>query len=513
MNNNYLSEPLNSLSITFYSFHLRNNINYGEKPVSDADKLWQQLTYLGHTLNIPELKTLASELICYENNQYKPELENRVNKEYSSLLHHQAEGLDFSISVANGIKINGFIIPFLLHDTYATDLTLTSENPLNPDQLQAMNLFSDLQPSLGQSLLVYAQPNLSLDDYNTLANTCANQIFDKSHNLEESKVKSSLLKCPIFVYENGENDPSKHCHIIIWFNPNSTIPEQIDQVNEYLLYLLLSRHKILYAYHQSRICVANLKKEHTEIEQKINKFSQIAQSNNRLKQFKMLLIQLPQKSLQYSQLLRELSDHYNTIQVNEKNYRKFITKIETLPNSDSNFLQAFLDQVNDKFKPQIEADISFLSPANKLFEELINNIRGIVAIDQIQSDRKFKIILQKRDEEFEKKLQEQNQKWLEQLREQDEKNADRDKKNQSLIAFFGTAFAVSGVSAGAISQPGKTLIETLSLNNPVLLKKNNLLTFIFFNSFDIVFHIIVGILVAIPVFYWFKTKNKDNKKK
>lgn len=267
------------------------------------------------------------------------------------------------------------------------------------------------------------------------------------------------------------------------FNPNSNIPEEINQANEDLLYVLWSRHKILYAYHQSRISVANIQKHHTEIEQQINKFSEIAASNDRLQKFKELLIKLPQKSLEYSQLLRELSDHTNTIKANEINYLSEIEKVERLPNSDAKILRPFSKKIN-QFKQQIETDLSFLSPTKKIFEELLNNIRGIVAIDQIESDSNFE----------------------KQLREQDEKNAERDKKNERLIAFFCTALTVSGISAGAISEPTKTLVQNLSINLPLFIQNNGLLNFMLSGFFDIGFHIFVGIIVAIPVFYWVKHK-------
>ena len=135
----------------------------------------------------------------------------------------------------------------------------------------------------------------------------------------------------------------------------------------------------------------------------------------------------------------------------------------------------------------------------------------IVAIDQIESDRlfqkqlrkreeKFEIALQTRNEEFDKILQQQNQQWLQELREQDEKSAERDKETERWIAFFGTALAVSGVSAGVITEPGKTIVKTLSLNPPSFCEISELAKFSCTSSFDVFFHLIVGIIPATLIF-------------
>ncbi len=498
MSQNSLSQQLNNLSLTFYSFQIRNSINEGETTVPEANQLWEQLTKLGHILNIPQLKTLKSQLICYQNNQYQPQLEDRQTQEYFSLLHHQAEGLDFTIPALKALKINCFLCPYRLHDTYAIDITLSPENPLQPSQLKALNLSSHLQPALGQSLLLYAEPKVPLGDYPPLANTCINKLFSQNNSLG-LKAKSKILNCPIFAYDNEETDPTKQCHIILWFNPHLSPPEQIDQANEYLLYLLWSRHKILYAYHQSRYCNDQAKQLYSDIEQEINKFRKIAQleQQERLEEFKELLIQLPEQSVNYKHYLRDLEDHKNTIQANLKNSYKFIEKLEKLPDCDLRFLQQFLDFAVDKLQTQIETDLSFLRSGEQLFQEVINNIRGIVAIDQIESDRSFQLKLQNREQQFQQALQQQKQQWTKQLRQQDEKSQRREKTLELWIAFFGTGLAVSGISAGVISEPGQKIITNLSLNPPSFCISNELVKFFCSNSFDILFHLMVGIVFAI----------------
>ena len=523
MSQNSPTLELGNPSLTLYAFHLRNSISHGfQNPVPKASQIWEQLTNLGQTLNIPQLQTLTSQLICYENDQYHPEAEDRQGTEYFNLLKNQAESLDFQLLSQPELEITGFLSPFRYHDTYFIDLTLSSKNNINSTHLRNFNpqyqlLPPHLQTSLGQTLFFYAELTTSPDNYSNLADTCVQHLLPQTTSVELVD-EGRLLDCPIFVYDNGETDPHQQLHLIIWFNPNSNVLEQIDedtekQLYEFLHYLLWSRHKILYAYHQSRWCYDKAKPHYTKIEQEIKKFSDRVQSDQRLQEFKDLLRKLPTISLEYSQLLREIEDHQTTIQTNIQNYNNLIAKLEQLPNCDLSFLQQFLDRTKNKFKPQIEADLSFLSPAQPLFQELLNNIRSIVAIDQIENDRNFQSALQnsqqqfeknlqlqiqQQDQQFQKNLQLQDQQFQERLREQDGKSEERAKTIEGWIAFFGTGLAVSGVSAGVISNPGETIFKTLSINPPSFCKSNELVQFLCPNSFDVVFHLIVGIIFAIP---------------
>jgi hypothetical protein len=519
MNQNYSTTALNNLSFTFYGFHLRNSLNQGETPVPEATQLWEQLTKLGQSLNIPELQTLTSELICYQDNQYYPAAENRKNEKYFSLLNNKKKYLEFQIPNSIGLIIKALLTPYRVHDTYAVDFTLTIENLPALEILSNLNFnfFSDLKPSLGKTLLLYAEPSASLTNYHSLSNTCINQLFVRVNNLELI-AEGKLLDCPVYAYDNGEIDPSKHYHILICFNHNPPVSEQIDQATEYLLYLLWNRHKILYAYHQSRICVDNGRKKYIEIEQNIHNFSHISQSPERLQNFKILLTQLPQKSLEYSQLIRELQDHKNTIKISEKNYNNLLNKLKNLPDSNLNFVLPFLLKINNKFQAQLEAELCFLTLASQLFQELLNNIRGIVAIDQIENDRKFQEYLQKQEQQFEReirqqeqdfqqtlqqkteqfqtKLQEKEQQRLEQIRQQEEKSQEQEKKLEWFITLFGTGLAVSSISSAIAADLGIKIVQYLSIKLPSWWTTNELAKSSYSALVNLFFHIGVGVIFA-----------------
>ena len=99
---------------------------------------------------------------------------------------------------------------------------------------------------------------------------------------------------------------------------------------------------------------------YTYLEKKTKNFSKIAKAEDRLPNFKELLTELPQKSLAYSSLLRDLEDHKNTISTNVLNYETSLDKLHQLPNSEITFLKTFLDRAQKKFYSQIQVDQNFL---------------------------------------------------------------------------------------------------------------------------------------------------------
>ncbi|MUG97580.1 hypothetical protein F7734_36775 [Scytonema sp. UIC 10036] len=74
-------------------------------------------------------------------------------------------------------------------------------------------------------------------------------------------------------------------------------------------------------------------------------------------------------------------------------------------------------------------DLGYLTPAKQLFEEMIATIRGIVEIEQAESDRVQQTAAEKRQE-----------------------------RSELLISVVSTGLAVSGVSSQVASEPVKNII-------------------------------------------------------
>lgn len=175
---------LRSPSITLYAFHLRNSINQGEEPtVVEAPHLWEQLVDLGNKLHIAELQNLRQKLICYQDDKYFTQAEDNLGVEYSNLLRNQEQSLNFRlIPQSGGLELQGLLCPFRLHDSYAIDLTLHSQDTFSIPQLSNLNsenllLPPQIQAYFGKTLLLFGQPIEPQDNYQDLADACVKQIL------------------------------------------------------------------------------------------------------------------------------------------------------------------------------------------------------------------------------------------------------------------------------------------------------------------------------------------------
>lgn len=537
------TQKLHNPSLTLYGYHLRHTISQGiEETLPEASSVWEQLSDIGQVFQIQQLHNIKQQLVCFQNDNYQPAAEDRLGAgNYFNLLRGGLEEITFQLSRnISGANILGSVTPFRVNDTYALDLTLRVENSLEISQLDQLNLKSHLssssvtfEPSLGQTLLFYAETTISEQYYGELAQNCVSQLTSSNSDLELVG-SGKILGCSVFVYDNWEVKPSKQKHILLCFNPHSTAPEKLERASKDLLFLMCSHHKILYAYDQSRSCQRKSKPLYTYLEDRTNKFSETAQSDDRLPIFKQLLTKLPQKSLEYAKLLRDLEDHKNTIRTNILNYKKLINQLQQLPESDLAFLQPFLAHTQNKFYRQIQVDQSFLIPGKEMFQELISNIRGIVTIDQVESDRQFQIELQARDEQFQQTLnrqerqlqqtlQEQQKQFQTQLQDrsqefqstleqqriqrdddlsqQQDNEERREKKIESWIAFFGTGLAVSGISSGVVTEPTKTILTNISRTLPPICHNNDLICYFCYSTIDILFHVLVGLVFAFPIVF------------
>jgi len=371
---------LRSPSLTLYAFHLRNSINQGLEPtVPEAPWLWEQLVDLGNKLDIRELQNLPQQLISYQNKEYFPEAEDNPVSEYRTLLPNQQASLDFQIiAQPDGFPLQGLLCPYRLHDTYAIDLTIYSEQSLSLAQLKYLNpqyllLPWHMQASLGQTLLLFAQPLESQDNYQALADACVDQLLPETDKAELINT-GFLLGNPIFEYENQHKEPSKQLHILVWLKCQSMNPEDMDKASELLLYLLWCRHKIQYVYHQSRWCGRQLKQLYNRIEQHRNSFSQISQSPERQRHFQQFLTELRDIDIKYAGYLADLDSHENTIAINEQNYRAKLEKLGALPETELSAWQQFLDYVRNKLQRQIQADRRFLAPGR----DRLQHLKGII---------------------------------------------------------------------------------------------------------------------------------------
>ncbi len=212
--------------------------------------------------------------------------------------------------------------------------------------------------------------------------------------------QGKLLGSPIYEYNNDADSPQEQCHILIWLNTNFQTT-QLENDGEYyypLINLLNYRSKIIYAHSQAIWCNQQAREEYSKLESKVIDFNDIKNLpvSSKLDKFSLWLNEIPEISFNYARQLRDLQIHKNTIQTNCQNYHLELDKINNICIQDNDliFLSIFGKLAEDSYVEQINTDLGYLQPSQNLFDQMINTIRGIVEIEQAESDRSLERTIQ-----------------------------------------------------------------------------------------------------------------------
>lgn len=392
-----LQRIIHEPTLTLYGFHQRTDIT--QSPTSNnliANRFWEQLRTIGKTLGISELRELLLNLDFYNNPNNQPEQEREQENQYISLLQDGIESLDFSIPTQNASpKLQGFLSPFCLHDIYGIDFTTVCTEFIKVEQIYHLNPQNQLippylQPSLGSTFVLFGKTKGTQSYKKELADCCTSLLFPAITSLKFIAT-GKLLNNSIFEY-SVDTDSSVQMHLLVWFEHQPI--SDLGKISEHLLHLFSFRHKIIYTYNQARICYEQAREMYSVLEKDIHGFHILARSIDRLQQFQQWLIELPQRSLHYNCLLRDLTDYETTIETNLENYRRQLEKIALFPGCDLGFLESFAEQVEKKYLRQIQINRAYLTPGKDLFQQLSGTILGLVEIDQAEGDRRLERTIQ-----------------------------------------------------------------------------------------------------------------------
>ncbi len=143
-----------------------------------------------------------------------------------------------------------------------------------------------------------------------------------------------------------------------------------------------------------------------------------------------------------------------------------------------------------QWQQQLKIDINYLTPGENLFSRTIDTIRGTVEIEQVECEL-LAAALRYRKNEINTQA--------------------RQEKLEILIAFVGTALAVSGVSSQVATNPSQIIYT--QLYHKKLADNPQLLPYLGLSIIDLLIHIFLGVIVAIPVGIWLKKRLSALQKK
>jgi len=350
----------------------------------------------------------------------------------------------------------------------------------NPNQCFLPN---QINSSLGQTLLltVWLSPEQQQDStlWRKIADKCVQTFLREAPEKCPSLYQEGqLFGSPIFEY-GIPSQSHVYEHILAWLFLGETAngkysakaDDNLSFFYQEFIDLFFYRCKVIKAYQISREVYTDILRGYQNIKQALDGIEQnISSQPQSLTQaemgdFKNKLRTLPQLALQYSGWLRDLDKYRLTIETNAKNYTEKLRQIqEKSPNEDLRFLSVFNQEVCGKFQQQIQVDLGYFVPSSDLIDKAINSIRGIVEIEQAESDRK---------------------------REQQQKKLER------IVALVGTGLAVSGLSAQSPGKPVETILAKLSPKQSFNCPNEGLAPCLRYSSFYVLFNLGVGVIAAL----------------
>lgn len=466
-------KSLNTPSVTLYAFHRGEEISQNSQKVADNENhLWQQCAALGEYLQIPTLHSLGDELLQAEKNidqsisstaDYVPLLNqaNQTDKEPFLRLKSEPQ--------PDSPEMIGEIYPIKIKDNYAVDLTLRYGETVEIDQLCRLNakgclLPKFIQASIGQTLLIFAEPSDNIKDYKTLANACVEAFLKDAEKPDVQLIaEGKLFGSPIFEYNTGSKTPSEQCQILVWFDCHPTTLNLGEQAYHSIFMLLYCRHQILFANHQANLCSQEAQELYREFKQEIDKFSTLQEETQA--DLKYHLKQIPHRAFSYTKFLHDLEDCQTTIGNVNKNYCAKLDEIFThsLPEDNLEFLKNFSHQAQE-FQNKIQGDLRYLESGKPLFEQMIEVIRVIVEINAQEQAKNY--------EEAEKKRIRNLQIW---------------------VAVVAAGFTVSAVSSAVNPRPIESILNQPHPDGT----KPWPITGLTYSALDIVLHLSLGLALAL----------------
>jgi hypothetical protein len=324
--------------------------------------------------------------------------------------------------------LDGYYYPLQLGDTYALQVDYSGKEDANGksndkeqelDNEPFLKLKQEIEKQIsgetgtvGQTWLAWGKltENKSDSEIEKIAKNCYTQLV-RNYKWERDFIGKGqwlggtifeLWYCPENLGLTGkefwEKFRRENHHVLIWLFPYDQSPDEMRQKLNSVYYDLLRlfqyRHKVVWAYYQSRYQKFLLKKEYVEIQPSINQTSylprQLQTNNLKLNQLQKTLTDNLINLSDYTIALNYLENQGRTIKVNLENYKSRSNEMsKKYTGSNLEFLKIFSesDIYAEKYQRQIDADYENLSPGLTLLENLNSTIQGIIDLEQTKSDR------------------------------------------------------------------------------------------------------------------------------
>lgn len=281
----------------------------------------------------------------------------------------------------------------LIVDAYDSSFQKTALTTLKKYITQKI---TDTPATLGQTWLLWGQLDQPYKDDEIkplIAKDCYLNIAennDKSLNWEPIAQQQNKLLGG-YLFEISQGVPLGKSHYLIWLLPHepalTELQDKIRDIETHFHRLFCYRHKIIFAYNQSRILKHRLKENYQTIQDSV---LTIRQKNKDPESLQAALEETLEILGTYATDLSQLHSQLRTVKINLANYQERLKKLKEVdPNCQLNSLVEFADFASKKYQRQVESDYESLSPGMTLLENLITTISGIVEINQAKGEKRI----------------------------------------------------------------------------------------------------------------------------
>lgn len=306
--------------------------------------------------------------------------------------------------------LQGYYYPVRLGDTYGLLLDCSVNNQTEP---QPAECFKELRTeierrlnnqtaTIGQTWMVSGWLPQSEAKPEDIAKACYKALMPGSNWEQDIEGQGQFLGATIFelsryrlVMTEGAaslktiQNIQENQHVIIILYPDKATAEKSARFYSDWMRLFDYRHKILWAYGQSRVLKQNIKNYFTAIEEDRQSIN-INQSKEReFEKCRTTLIQVQNALNNYTIDLNRLEFQNRTIDINLSNYKKRLERIEEKAGGKLEFFEKFTKLVTDKYQLQITKDSENLERGMKLLENTISAVRSRVEVAKAERDRNF----------------------------------------------------------------------------------------------------------------------------
>lgn len=305
----------------------------------------------------------------------------------------------------------GYYYPVRLSDTYGLLIDCSVNNEI---EAQPAECFKDLKieveqkinnqsATIGQTWMISGWlPQSDSNNPEDIAKNCYKALMPDSNWKQDLEGQGTFLGATIFelsryrliIKESPETPTTiqsiqENQHVIIIIFIDKASADKLAEFYDDWMRLFNYRHKILWAYAQSRLLKQTIKNYFTAIEEDRQSINQNQPKAREFEKCRTTLIQVQHALNNYTIDLNRLEFQNRTIDINLSNYKKRLERIEEKAGNKLEFLEKFTKLVTDKYQFQITKDLENLERGMKLLENTISTVRSRVEVEKAERDRNF----------------------------------------------------------------------------------------------------------------------------